>query len=166
MEVNIHMAKTKIEVNKNVIPVVEKIEPKTRGRQKGVSVGERQKSYIYITEEIRIDISDGLNKTVQKYTTKNRGNDGQSEDGTEKWNAGDTYQEWSNVDRCYCSSFKSAFDRVLDLMVEDGVKVRERVSVEEFLKLYKEKNDLLSKIFNTMFDEEQNIKDKKKIKGE
>jgi phage-related protein len=150
--------KTKKEDNtkKNIKPTEaqQTTEPKKRGRQPGVSLGERQKGYIQISDTMRIDISDGLNHTVQKYTIKTRMNDGESEDGTEKWKAGDTYEEWTNTAKCYCSSFKSALKRIFDLMLEDGVKEKEMMWLDEYMKLHAKTDAFLRKFENT-YDEEQ-----------
>jgi hypothetical protein len=163
------MAKPKKEDNtkKNIKPteVQQTTEPKKRGRQAGVPLGERQKAYIYIDNTYRLDLSDGMNKTIQKFTTKTRANDGQDEEGN-FWKAGDSYTEWSNTNNCYPSTFKGAFDTIHELMVLDGLKEKEITFVNEFMKIYKEKYDYLVKKFESMFDEEQNLKDKKKVKGE
>ena len=182
IEVNKLNTQSKKDVNKDIKTVKEKVNNKvqneidieeeidneeeqtnTRGRKAGFTV-ETPIALIYITNEYRIDISDVRNKITQKLVTKKRANDGKNE--TEPWKKDDTYTEWVNTLEPFRSSFKSAFDRILDVMVEDGVKARERVPVEEFLKLYREKNDMLEKLFNTMFDEEQGLRDKKKVKGE
>jgi hypothetical protein len=118
-----------------------------KGRPKGMSVGERQKSYIEINPNYRIDISDGLNYTVQKYVTRTRIADGQSEDGSVNWKQGDTYTEWSNADAPFCSSARNAFRRLLDIMVIDKCKEKEKVSVEEFIKIYKDTDKWLNKKF-------------------
>jgi hypothetical protein len=163
------MAKPKKEDNtkKNIKPteVQQTTEPKKRGRQAGVLLGERQKFYIQIDDNFRLDLSDGMNKVIQKFTNRTRANDGQDEEGN-SWKAGEIYTEWANTNNCYPSTFKGAFDTIHELMVLDGVKEKEITFVNEFMKIYKEKYDYLVKKFETMFDEEQNLKDKKKSKGE
>jgi hypothetical protein len=173
MEVNMARNKKEVvgnQVKKDVKSTVTQIqtttESKKRGRQPGIILGEKQKSYVYIDNQYRLDLSDNLNKTIQKFTTRIRANDGQSEDGLTTWKAGDSYSEWTNTNNCYPSTFKGAFDTIHELMVLDGVKEKEITFVNEFMKIYKEKYDYLVKKFESMFDEEQNLRDKKKIKEE
>lgn len=158
------MARTvKVENKKDMKPVQVQTttESKKRGRQKGETI-EMPKAYIYITgTQYRINESDGRNKIIQKSTTKIRTADEKDDDDNKGIKVGEEYTAWVNVLKCYRSNYKSAFYRLHEVMVEDEVKAREKVSVEEFLKLYKEKNDLLEKMFVSMFDEEQNLKDKK-----
>lgn len=135
-------------------------EKKQRGRKAGT---ERPKAYIYIDDNYRIDISDGMNKTVQKLITRERMNDSKPEDEVQ-YKKGDKYTDWE--DNGHFSSYLAAFDKIHDLMILDGVKAREIVFVNEFMKINKEKYDYLVKKFESMFDEEQNLKDKNRIKGE
>jgi phage-related protein len=152
------MART-AKVDKNVKSVQFQVtsEPKKRGRQAGISI-ERPKGYIQINDLYRINISDGLNHTVEKYTTKTRMNDGEDEEGN-KWSAGDTYSEWTNTSKCFCSCFKTALKRVFECMMEDGVKEKEMMWLDEYMKLH-EKTDAFLRKFENSFDMEQ-----KKSKG-
>jgi hypothetical protein len=161
------MGRAKKDDKKNEKPVqVENTEQKKRGREKGFTV-ETPKAFIYITDTpYRIDESDGRNKIIQKSTIKIRTADEKDDDDNKGVAVGEEYTKWINVLKCYRSNYKSAFYRLHEVMVEDEVRSRQSVSIEEFNKLYKEKNDLLEKMFASMFDEEQNLKPKKKVKGE
>lgn len=149
------MAKGKIEDNKNnkksvtPVTVVEKddemVEPKkTRGREKGCTV-ETPKAHINITgTPYRIDESDGRNKIIQKLITKVRTKDDEDNKGVK---VGEEYTKWINVLKCFRSNYKSAFFRLHEVMVEDEIEKRKEVSLDEFLKIYREMNVLLDKTF-------------------
>jgi len=166
------MAKAKVEINKNTTqqkkdikkdtkPVKEKVNnevqeedidiekeqtKKTRGREKGFTV-ETPKAIINITDTYRIDESDGRNKIIQRLIIKIRTKDEKDDEDNKGVKIGEEYKKWVNVLKCFRSDYKSAFFRLHEVMVEDEVKKREEVSLDEFLKIYREMNILLDKTF-------------------
>jgi hypothetical protein len=121
---------------------------KKRGRQAGY---ERPKVYIQINDIYRIDLSDGTNKTIQKFVTRER-----LEDHLEGlWKAGDKYSDWVDCDAAHCSSYKHCFDRLHDLMVEDKIKETGTVTTAQFYDIYKEKLNWLKEAFTSDFKDDE-----------
>jgi hypothetical protein len=153
MEVNIHMARQpKAEINKGskkntTTKVVTTETKKSRGREKGFTV-EPTVAIINITDTpYRIDESDGRNKIIQKLITKVRTKEEKDDEFNKGVKVGEEYTRYVNVLKCYRSDYKSAFYRLHEVMVEDEIEKRKIVSLEEFLKIYREMNVLLDKTF-------------------
>ena len=117
-----------------------------KGRKPGIKLKEKEKIYIQISDLYRINISDGMNKSIEKYVTKIKMND----DPDGKWKAGEEYSDWEDI-KCYCSTYKYAFDRLHDMMIADKVGKKGTVTLKEFYNIYEEKLKYLSDTFDTRF---------------
>jgi hypothetical protein len=145
---------------------------RTRGRQKGVSTGQTQKVYIeIIPNKLRIDISDGINKTVQEFVTRTRMNDSKPEDEIH-YKQGDTYTDWSNVDKCFWSTYKQAFNRIHDILTDEDAKTSAKnrtdkeiyISMSELKNSFDKKLKWLDEMFKSDFVDDEVVSKPKYVK--
>jgi len=139
---------------------IKKVDKKSnRGRKKGVSVGERQEILIIINDTYRINLSDGKNKTLQKLVTK--ANELTEEDIIDSED--EEGSDWKF--RGHWSTFKAAFDKLFDLMVEDKIKDKGGiVTVKEFIDIYKETVVWLKEVFTNDFKDDVVVSKPKYVK--
>lgn len=134
-----------------------------RGRKAGTSIGERPKAYIEIDDIYRIDISDNLNFTVQKFFTRTRINDSKPESEVQ-YKEGDTYTEWGDVDAPHHSEEVNAFKHIARLMNNDKVKSKGKVVVDEYLQMCKDTDKYLRGKFESYFDSKEAVEKQSKLK--
>lgn len=91
-----------------------------------------------IPNKYRIDITDGRNYITQEYKTVNT-----KEEGSQK--------KWVETEAPYHSSFTSAFKRIRDLLIVSKIKSKGKITVDEFLQLYKQNDEELFKLFKSKF---------------
>jgi hypothetical protein len=131
-----------------------------RGRPEGY---ERPEVIIKINETYRIDLSDGMNKTVQKLITRKRSEDGNSKDGLITWKKNEEYTDWES--NGFYITYKGAFDKIHNLMLEDSIKDKGGiVTVKEFIDIYKEKLKWLDEMFKSDFVDDEIVSKPKYVK--
>lgn len=130
-----------------------------RGRPEGY---ERPDILVIINDTYRINLSDGMNKTVQKLITRERMEDSKPESEIQ-YKKGDKYTDWEN--NGYFGSYINAFAKLYDLMVEDGIKDKGGiVSVKELIEIHKEKMNYLNKMFENDFKDDEVVSKPKYVK--
>ncbi|MDD4779112.1 MAG: hypothetical protein PHT02_00715 [Tissierellia bacterium] len=130
-----------------------------RGRKKGDKTGERQEILILIGDTYRINLSDGKNKILQKLITST--SELTEEDLLESENG--EVSDWKF--RGYWSTFKAAFCKLYDLMLEDKIKDKGGiVTVKEFIDIAKETETWLKEIFKNDFVDDGIVSKPKHVK--
>ena len=119
---------------------------KEKSKQVNKKTKEKKDICIQISDVYRINITDGRNKSIEKFQTITR----KSDDKDGRWLKGEEYEDWVDIN-CYCGTYKYAFDKIHDMMVADKIGKKGTVVLKEFYNIYEEKLKYLSNVFDTRF---------------
>lgn len=118
--------------------------PKKKGRKPGVKKMKENAFIDVIPNKFRIDISDEKNYIVQEYKYKTI-----VEDDEEK-----NVQQWMDVDAPFHSNVYNAFKKIRNLLIINKIKSKGKITIDEFLQLYKDNDEKLFNLFSSKFKED------------
>lgn len=130
-----------------------------RGRQEGYKVPE---VIIQIDDTYRINLSDGKNKTVQKFTIKENDVEEDLDSEEDEDNGGWKFKG-------HYGTFKGAFDKLHSLMLDDGIRSKAKnnggvITVKEFYEIHKTKLKWLQDVFKSDFEDNEVVSRPKYVK--